>query len=89
MSSLHVNSWLFSSIQGVSNLYDRLGRMAQTQPVFISCTWGAGGATAERTIALCATAHSVYGIETLMHLTCTNMGKDKVDEALKVSSMIL
>ncbi|CAO3689933.1 unnamed protein product [Umbelopsis ramanniana] len=68
---------------GVANLYDRLGRMAQTQPAFISCTWGAGGATAERTIGLCATAQSVYGIETLMHLTCTNMGKDKVDEALK------
>ncbi|GAB5585370.1 methylenetetrahydrofolate reductase 1 [Umbelopsis nana] len=68
---------------GVANLYDRLGRMAQTQPAFISCTWGAGGATADRTIGLCATAQSIYGLETLMHLTCTNMGKDKVDEALK------
>ncbi|CAM0140568.1 methylenetetrahydrofolate reductase 1 [Umbelopsis sp. WA50703] len=68
---------------GVANLYDRMGRMAQTQPAFISCTWGAGGSTSDRTIELCATAQSTYGLETLMHLTCTNMGKDKVDLALK------
>ncbi|KAG1219178.1 hypothetical protein G6F35_007703 [Rhizopus arrhizus] len=57
--------------------------MSQLQPEFISCTWGAGGSTHERTLELCSTAQSVHGLDTLMHLTCTNMEKDKIDVALK------
>ncbi|KAI9497312.1 methylenetetrahydrofolate reductase-domain-containing protein [Zychaea mexicana] len=68
---------------GLANLFDRMGRMARCEPDFISCTWGAGGSTQGRTLEVCSTAQSVYGLETLMHLTCTNMGKDKIDRALK------
>lgn len=57
--------------------------MAQLEPEFISCTWGAGGSTHERTLELCSTAQSLYGLDTLMHLTCTNMEKAKIDEALE------
>ncbi|KAI7849817.1 methylenetetrahydrofolate reductase-domain-containing protein [Circinella umbellata] len=68
---------------GLANLFDRMGRMARFEPDFIACTWGAGGSTQERTLEVCSTAQSVYGFETLMHLTCTNMGKDKIDRALE------
>ncbi|GAA5803625.1 methylenetetrahydrofolate reductase-domain-containing protein [Helicostylum pulchrum] len=68
---------------GFANLVDRLGRMSQLEPEFISCTWGAGGSTHDRTLELCSTAQSLYGLDTLMHLTCTNMEKEKVDIALK------
>lgn len=68
---------------GFANLIDRLGRMAQLEPDFISCTWGAGGSTHDRTLELCTTAQSLYGLDTLMHLTCTNMEKAKIDEALE------
>lgn len=57
--------------------------MAKLGPEFISCTWGAGGSTHERTLELCSTTQSVYGLDTCMHLTCTNMEKDKIDIALK------
>lgn len=57
--------------------------MSQLQPEFISCTWGAGGSTHDRTLELCSTAQSLYGLDTLMHLTCTNMEKAKIDIALK------
>ena len=61
-----------------------MGRMARFEPDFIACTWGAGGSTQDRTLEVCSTAQTVHGFETLMHLTCTNMGKDKIDRALKV-----
>ncbi|KAF9110296.1 hypothetical protein BGX27_006554 [Mortierella sp. AM989] len=69
--------------QGLSNLIDRIGRMQTLSPTFVTCTWGAGGSTFEKTTELCAVAQTVHGLETCMHLTCTNMDRGKVDDALK------
>jgi len=69
--------------QGVQNLYDRMERMYALGPEFIDVTWGAGGTTSDLTLEICQTAQAVYGLETCMHLTCTNMPKDKIDHALK------
>ncbi|KAG0206631.1 hypothetical protein BGX28_001970 [Mortierella sp. GBA30] len=68
--------------QGLSNLFDRIERMQTLSPTFITCTWGAGGSTFEKTTELSAVAQSVHGLDTCMHLTCTNMDKGKVDDAL-------
>ncbi|KAF8987030.1 hypothetical protein BGZ52_006564 [Haplosporangium bisporale] len=68
--------------QGLSNLYDRIGRMQSLSPTFVTCTWGAGGSTFEKTTELSAVAQTVHGLETCMHLTCTNMDRGKVDDAL-------
>lgn len=69
--------------QGVQNLYDRMDRMHGLGPSFIDITWGAGGRLAQLTCEMVGVAQSVYGLETCMHLTCTDMGKEKVGEALK------
>ncbi|KAI9596460.1 methylenetetrahydrofolate reductase-domain-containing protein [Syncephalis fuscata] len=69
--------------QGLLNLYDRMERMYRLGPEFIDVTWGAGGSTSELTLDICGTAQTVYGLETCMHLTCTCMPKEKVDDALK------
>ncbi|KAJ2804833.1 methylenetetrahydrofolate reductase (NAD(P)H) met13 [Coemansia guatemalensis] len=69
--------------QGLANLYDRIERMARLGPVFVAVTWGAGGATAQRTLELCSACQGVFGVETVMHLTCTNMDKKMVDSALE------
>ncbi|KAI9022271.1 methylenetetrahydrofolate reductase-domain-containing protein [Phycomyces nitens] len=71
--------------QGLINLFDRLDRMAKLNPDFVSCTWGAGGSTQDRSIEFCSTVQSVYGLDTLMHLTCTNMEKEKIDKALEAA----
>jgi methylenetetrahydrofolate reductase (NADPH) len=57
--------------------------MHELGPAFIDITWGAGGRLATLTCEMVNVAQSVYGFETCMHLTCTDMGKEKVDEALK------
>jgi len=69
--------------QGVQNLYDRMDRMHDLGPAFIDITWGAGGSRSHLTCDMVKKAQSVYGLETCMHLTCTDMEVSKVDEALR------
>ncbi|KAI9884350.1 MAG: hypothetical protein M1823_003867 [Watsoniomyces obsoletus] len=69
--------------QGVQNLYDRMDRMHGLGPAFIDVTWGAGGRLSDLTCEMVKVAQSVYGLETCMHLTCTDMERSKVDWALK------
>ncbi|KAK7686289.1 hypothetical protein QCA50_010513 [Cerrena zonata] len=69
--------------QGLQNLLDRIERMRALGPEFIDITWNAGGRTSDLTSEMVKTCQSLIGIETCMHLTCTNMPKEKVDIALK------
>ncbi|KAF2836057.1 methylenetetrahydrofolate reductase 2 [Patellaria atrata CBS 101060] len=71
--------------QGVQNLYDRMDRMHDYGPSFIDITWGAGGRMSHLTVEMVKNAQSVHGLETCMHLTCTDMEKSKLDEALKLA----
>lgn len=52
-------------------------------PCFVDVTWGAGGRLSNLTCEMVRVAQSAYGLETCMHLTCTDMEKEKVDDALK------
>lgn len=72
---------------GVQNLFERMERMYNLGPEFVDITWNAGGTSSDLTSELVATAQSVYGLETCMHLTCTNMPKEKIDSALKVKKV--
>ncbi|KAF0387792.1 methylenetetrahydrofolate reduct [Gigaspora margarita] len=56
--------------------------MSVLDPLFVSFTWGAGGSTAERTTEMCTTAQGLFGLETCMHLTCTNVVDEILEEAL-------
>lgn len=67
---------------GVKNLYERIGRMATQNPLFIDFTWGAGGSTSELTVELCTKSKAQYGVDVNMHMTCTNQAVSKVDEGL-------
>ncbi|KAA8650636.1 hypothetical protein EYZ11_002825 [Aspergillus tanneri] len=71
--------------QGVQNLYDRMDRMHALGPSFIDITWGAGGRLSDLTCEMVNVAQSVYGLETCMHLTCTDMPTEKVDSALQAA----
>lgn len=69
--------------QGVQNLYDRMDRMHSFGPAFVDVTWGAGGSLSGLTCEMVKVAQSVYGLETCMHLTCTDMERSKIDNALQ------
>lgn len=60
-----------------------MDRMHSMGPTFIDVTWGAGGRNSNLTCEMVKIAQNVYGLETCMHLTCTDMEKSKLDGALK------
>ncbi|KAH7890793.1 methylenetetrahydrofolate reductase-domain-containing protein [Phlebopus sp. FC_14] len=69
--------------QGLQNLLDRIERMRSLGPEFIDITWNAGGRTSDLTSEMVKTCQGLLGMETCMHLTCTNMPAEKVDIALR------
>lgn len=68
---------------GLRNLYDRLNRMVNLEPAFIDITWGAAGSTSDLSLEISTTAQHYFGVDVMMHLTCTNMPREKIDEALE------
>ncbi|KAG2433005.1 hypothetical protein HXX76_008732 [Chlamydomonas incerta] len=69
--------------EGVENLFERLDRMVAYGPVFCDITWGAGGSTADVTLDIATRMQNLICVETMMHLTCTNMPEEKLESALK------
>ncbi|CAN0922991.1 Methylenetetrahydrofolate reductase 1 [Linum grandiflorum] len=67
---------------GVENLFERMDRMVAHNPTFCDITWGAGGSTADLTLDIAKRMQNSVCVETMMHLTCTNMPVEKIDHAL-------
>jgi methylenetetrahydrofolate reductase (NADPH) len=57
--------------------------MRELGPTFIDITWGAGGNRADTTAQFVKAAHEDFGLETCMHLTCTDMSRDMIEKALE------
>lgn len=74
--------------QGFANLLGRISRMLELHPIAISVTWGAGGTTRDRSLELARLAQSEYGAETILHLTCTNVQKGTIEDALREAKRV-
>ena len=69
--------------QGFANLQSRLHRMSHSlRPLFVTVTWGAGGTTVSKSLELAEICQRQLSVPTVMHLTCTNMKRRVLDEAL-------
>ncbi|KAJ7074128.1 methylenetetrahydrofolate reductase-domain-containing protein [Mycena amicta] len=71
--------------QGFENLLPRIARLSSLNPLAVSITWGAGGSTKERSLDLAGITQGEYELDTILHLTCTNMVQGMIDEALKAA----
>ncbi|EJD02262.1 MTHFR-domain-containing protein [Fomitiporia mediterranea MF3/22] len=69
--------------EGFANLLTRVSRMSELDPLAVSVTWGAGGTTKDRSLELAEIIQTEHAIDTLMHLTCTNMEQGLVDDVLR------
>lgn len=56
--------------------------MSKFGPAFVTVTWGAGGSTASKSLDLAETCQQDLGLTTCLHLTCTNMDQEILDNAL-------
>jgi methylenetetrahydrofolate reductase (NADPH) len=71
------------------NLTTRLERMSQAlRPLFVTVTWGAGGSTASKSLELAEICQRQLGLTTCLHLTCTNMNRALIDEALEQAKVL-
>jgi methylenetetrahydrofolate reductase (NADPH) len=69
---------------GLDNLLTRIDRMTRRlDPLFIDVTWGSGGSTSARTLAVASQAQRYYGVDVLMHLTTTGMTRDQLASVLE------
>lgn len=68
--------------EGVENLYEKQERMVAHGPIFCDITWGAGGTTADVTLDIATTMQNQICVDTMMHLTCTNMPVESLGSAL-------
>jgi methylenetetrahydrofolate reductase (NADPH) len=57
--------------------------MAKFNPLFVAVTWGAGGSTALRSLELATSCQNDHAMTTCLHLTCTNMEREILDDALE------
>ncbi|KAF9541331.1 hypothetical protein EC957_003235 [Mortierella hygrophila] len=57
--------------------------MCHLSPEFVDITWGAGGSRPAATLEVVSNVQKVLGVETCMHLICTDNPIENIDKALK------
>lgn len=69
----------------IDTIYNTLDNLKDTNPDFISVTYGAGGSAADTaTCDIASTILHKYGITPLAHLTCVNYTKEEIGQILDV-----
>jgi methylenetetrahydrofolate reductase (NADPH) len=68
--------------EGMTNLYDTVAKLRELDPAFVSVTYGAGGSTRDRTIAIIGRIKNELGIETMAHFTCVGATAEELREVL-------
>lgn len=68
--------------EGMANLFEAVGKLRELNPAFVSVTYGAGGSTRDRTIAIIGRIKNELGIETMAHFTCVGATIDELREVL-------
>lgn len=69
--------------QGYVNLLETIKQLASLKPDFISCTYGAGGGSRDKTLDITAHIQNQHKIVGLAHLTCVLHSKDEILALLK------
>jgi methylenetetrahydrofolate reductase (NADPH) len=64
--------------QGVDRLFETVANLTPLRPAFVSVTYGAGGSTREKTVAITQRIKREAGIEAMAHLTCVGHGRDDI-----------
>ncbi len=64
--------------KGDKLLVDHLTRLATRTPDFISCTYGAGGTTRDRTVELCEMIQSRFNLPATAHFTCVGSTREQL-----------
>src|SRR3954454_16833484 len=72
--------------EGMTNLFDTVSKLRELDPAFVSVTYGAGGSTRDRTIAIIGRIKNELGIETMAHFTCVGSTIEELRETLEATT---
>lgn len=68
---------------GEAQLFAALETLMIFRPSFVSCTYGAGGATRDRTLELTVKISKTFGVTTAAHRTCVESTEEEIRQWLK------
>jgi methylenetetrahydrofolate reductase (NADPH) len=61
---------------GESELFRHLAALIEFRPSYVTCTYGAGGSTRDKTLEIVEQVHRRYGVPVASHLTCVGATVD-------------
>ena len=64
-------------------LFGHLDRLIEFQPNYVTCTYGAGGSTQDKTLDVVSGVHQKYNVPVATHLTCVGRSADQLGEYLE------
>jgi len=71
---------------GDKELFRQLDELMVFKPAYVTCTYGAGGSTRDKTLEIVSQAHRRYGCPVASHLTCVQATKDQLRAYLREAS---
>lgn len=74
------------SADGDESLTRALERLAPYAPLFVSCTYGAGGTTRSRTVDWCDAIQRRFGLTATAHFTCLGGSTQEIEEWLDLAT---
>lgn len=66
------------SDKGVDDLMQTVAKLNRLKPDFFTCTYGAGGSTRDRTLAITSDVRKQHSVAVASHLTCVGSTKDQL-----------
>jgi methylenetetrahydrofolate reductase (NADPH) len=72
--------------RGEAALFRHVAELVAFEPDLITCTYGAGGSTREKTLAIVGRVQEEFGISVAAHLTCVGSSKDDLRSVLTAAS---
>ncbi len=69
-------------VAGERALFAALEALRPLRPAFVSVTWGAGGSTRTKTLAIVKRVHEELGLEAMAHFTCVGATAGELHAAL-------
>ena len=71
---------------GIQNLMKTVEELIELQPDFFTCTYGAGGSTRDKTLAIASQIRKQHNIPVASHLTCVQSTIDQLRSYLQASA---
>ena len=68
--------------QGEANLFEHVARLVEFRPSFITCTYGAGGSTQDKTLEIISRVRREFQLSVATHLTCVGRTVDELHDYL-------